>query len=184
MEVLNIVNDRANVKCKGYAFLASAGPNATLALGAVTHLSSTVDYANRKIYISNVLVNASVEQLRGYFEKFVEIESGPTGFDPAKFKGINNYHVVANSAAHGGGSSLSAGTKSDIVKAVDRICESFVWWWVDWECKFGWFDGRLGLGAYSGVGSGGSSGAILPRLGLGAYSSVDAGNRGSNGPML
>ncbi|CAA2963507.1 UBP1-associated 2A-like [Olea europaea subsp. europaea] len=146
--------------------LASAGPNAALALGAVTHLSSSVDYANRKIYISNVLVNASAQQLRGYFEKFGEIESGPTGFDPAKFKG------------------LSAGTKSDIVKAVDGICESFAWWWVDWECTFGWFDGRLGLGAYSGVGSGGSSEAILPRLGLGAYSSASAGNGGSNGQML
>ncbi|CAA2993249.1 UBP1-associated 2A-like, partial [Olea europaea subsp. europaea] len=117
IEVLNIVNDRATGKCKGYAFvtyktrqsakkllenpkinignrvascqLASAGPNAAPAPETVTHLPSSGDYANRKIYISNVPVNASAEQLRGYFEKFGEIESGPTGLDPAtgKFKG-------------------------------------------------------------------------------------------------
>ncbi|KAL2521587.1 UBP1-associated protein 2B-like [Forsythia ovata] len=116
IEELNIVNDRATGKCKGYAFvtfrtrqsakkllenpkinignrmvscqLASAGPNAPVP-GTVTQLPSSTDYANRKIYVSNVPVNASAEQLRGFFEKFGEIESGPTGLDPTtgKFKG-------------------------------------------------------------------------------------------------
>ncbi|CAA2975562.1 UBP1-associated 2B-like, partial [Olea europaea subsp. europaea] len=52
-----------------------------------------MDYANRKNYINNVPVNASAEQLRGYFEKFGKMESGPTGLDPAtgKFKGYANF---------------------------------------------------------------------------------------------
>ncbi|CAA2981542.1 UBP1-associated 2A-like, partial [Olea europaea subsp. europaea] len=115
IEDLNIVNDRATGKCKGYAFvtfknrqsakkllenprinisnrtascqLASAGPNA--APGTFTQPPSSTDYANRKIYITNVPVNANAQQLRGFFEKFGEIESGPTGLDPTtgKFKG-------------------------------------------------------------------------------------------------
>lgn len=117
IEDLNIVNDRVTGKCKGYAFvtfktrqsakkllenpkinignrtascqLASAGPNAAPAPGTVTQLPSSADFANRKIYISNVPANANAQQLRGFFEKYGEIETGPTGLDPTtgKFKG-------------------------------------------------------------------------------------------------
>ncbi|KAI3462028.1 hypothetical protein Pfo_018691, partial [Paulownia fortunei] len=118
IEDLNVVNDRTTGKCKGYAFitfrtrksakkllknprvkvgnritscqLASEGPGAPVAAGIVSqqHFSSS-DYPQRKIYVSNVPVNASVEKLRGFFDKFGEIESGPKGLDPntGKFKG-------------------------------------------------------------------------------------------------
>ncbi|XP_011097631.1 UBP1-associated protein 2A-like [Sesamum indicum] len=118
IEELNVVNDRNTGKCKGYAFitfktrksakkllknprvrvanritscqLASEGPAAPGAGGIVSqqHFSSS-DYPQRKIYVSNVPVNASAEKLRGFFEKFGEIENGPKGLDPTtgKFKG-------------------------------------------------------------------------------------------------
>ncbi|KAL6523720.1 hypothetical protein OROGR_017323 [Orobanche gracilis] len=112
---LNVVNDRATGKCKGYAFLtyktrksvkkllknpkvqvgnriascqlAAEGP---VAAGVVSqqHFPSS-DYSQRKIYVNNVPPNAGVDRLRAFFEQFGEIESGPKGFDPmtGMFKG-------------------------------------------------------------------------------------------------
>ncbi|XP_073044607.1 UBP1-associated protein 2B-like [Primulina eburnea] len=116
VEDLNVVMDRATGKCKGYAFvtfktrksaqkllkspriqignrtitcnLASAGPN-TSASGVVSHQHFSADFPQRKIYVNNVPMNASPEKLRSFFEKFGEVEHGPTGLDPntGKFKG-------------------------------------------------------------------------------------------------
>ncbi|KAG8383474.1 hypothetical protein BUALT_Bualt04G0017000 [Buddleja alternifolia] len=118
IEELNVVTSRDTGKCKGYAFLtyktrksakkllknprvqvgkrvvscqlASAGSAVPATGGIVSqqHFASS-DYPQRKIYVSNVLGHTSVERLRGFFEKFGEIESGPTGLDPVtgKFKG-------------------------------------------------------------------------------------------------
>ncbi|XP_073151260.1 UBP1-associated protein 2B-like [Henckelia pumila] len=116
VEDLNVVMDRTTGKCKGYAFvtfktrksaqkllkspriqignrmttchLASAGPNAS-ASGVVSHQHFSADFPLRKIYVSNVPVDASPENLRSFFQKFGEVEHGPTGLDPTtgKFKG-------------------------------------------------------------------------------------------------
>ncbi|KAL8478925.1 hypothetical protein ACS0TY_030712 [Phlomoides rotata] len=64
--------------------LAAAGP------GVVSQKNFPLpDFRQRKIYVSNVPVNASPERLRAFFEKFGEIENGPRGLDPTtgKFKG-------------------------------------------------------------------------------------------------
>ncbi|KAH6796676.1 hypothetical protein C2S52_021230 [Perilla frutescens var. hirtella] len=115
---LNVVSDRATGKCKGYAFvtykswksaknllknprvqvgsrftscqLASEGPPGPAAPGVVSQKQfSASDYPQRKIYVSNVPLNASPDKLRFFFEKFGEIESGPKGLDPVtgRFKG-------------------------------------------------------------------------------------------------
>ncbi|GFQ01053.1 ubp1-associated protein 2a [Phtheirospermum japonicum] len=108
IEDLNVVNDRATGKCKGYAFLtfktrksakillknpkvevgnritscqlASEGPAAPIPAGTA---------GVRKIYVNNVQANVSAERLKAFFEQFGEIESGPKGFDPmtGRFKG-------------------------------------------------------------------------------------------------
>lgn len=115
IEDLNVVSDRATGKCKGYAFvtfkswksardllknprvlvgnrliscqLASEGPPAA---GIVSQKQfSASDYPQRKIYVSNVPLNARPERLKVFFERFGEIESGPNGLDPmtGRFKG-------------------------------------------------------------------------------------------------
>ncbi|CAA0823577.1 UBP1-associated protein 2B [Striga hermonthica] len=115
IEELNVVNDRATGKCKGYAFitfrtrksarkllknpkvqvgnrvtscqLAAEGPAAP---GVVSqqHFPSS-DYPQRKIYVNNVPPNTNADRLRAFFEQFGEIENGPKGFDPTtgRFKG-------------------------------------------------------------------------------------------------
>ncbi|KAG6384603.1 hypothetical protein SASPL_155576 [Salvia splendens] len=118
IEDLNVVADRETGKCKGYAFLtfksfksvkkllknprvqvgnrltscqlASEGPPGPAAAGIVSQKQfSASDYPQRKIYVSNVPLNASPERLLTFFEKFGEIESGPKGMDPetGRFKG-------------------------------------------------------------------------------------------------
>ncbi|XP_042041784.1 RNA-binding protein P-like [Salvia splendens] len=118
IEDLNVVADRETGKCKGYAFLtfksfksvkkllknprvqvgnrltscqlASEGPLGPAAAGIVSQKQfSASDYPQRKIYVSNVPLNASPERLLAFFEKFGEIESGPKGMDPetGRFKG-------------------------------------------------------------------------------------------------
>ncbi|XP_057807046.1 RNA-binding protein P-like [Salvia miltiorrhiza] len=118
IEELNVVSDRATGKCKGYGFitfksmksakkllktptiqvgnrvtscqLASEGPPGPATAGIVSKKQfSASDYPQRKIYVSNVPLNASPEKLRVFFEKFGEIENGPKGMDPTtgRFKG-------------------------------------------------------------------------------------------------
>lgn len=72
--------------------LASEGPPGLSAAtpGVVSQKNFPLpDFRQRKIYVSNVPVNASPDRLREFFEKFGEIENGPRGLDPTtgKFKG-------------------------------------------------------------------------------------------------
>ncbi|KAL3613426.1 hypothetical protein CASFOL_042689 [Castilleja foliolosa] len=111
IEDLNVVNDRATGKCKGYAFLtfktrksvkkllknpkvevgnritscqlASEGPAAPIQAGVISQQNfPSSDYPQRKIYVNNVQANVSAERLRAFFEQFGEIENGPKGLDP------------------------------------------------------------------------------------------------------
>ncbi|KAL0432006.1 UNVERIFIED_CONTAM: UBP1-associated protein 2A [Sesamum radiatum] len=91
LSTVSLGTPRANLLSRFLGLmLASEGPAAPGAGGIVSqqHFSSS-DYPQRKIYVSNVPVNASAEKLRGFFEKFGEIENGPKGLDPTtgKFKG-------------------------------------------------------------------------------------------------
>ncbi|KAJ8770393.1 hypothetical protein K2173_015007 [Erythroxylum novogranatense] len=69
--------------------LASVGPVPTTAGGIVpgaASVSSTSDYTQRKIYISNVGAGLDPQKLTAFFAKYGEIEEGPLGLDKATGK--------------------------------------------------------------------------------------------------
>ncbi|XP_009795994.1 UBP1-associated protein 2A [Nicotiana tabacum] len=105
VEECNVVMDHNTGKAKGYAFVVfksrkSAdkalkkpqmtinGRVATCKLAAVkdTAVNGTMEFGNRKIYVSNVPRDVAPEKLRLFFENFGEIEAGPMGFDPTTGK--------------------------------------------------------------------------------------------------
>ncbi|KAK4485960.1 hypothetical protein RD792_008613 [Penstemon davidsonii] len=79
--------------CQLASTKSSAASTSSSVIVSQQHFSSSAtsssDYPQRKIYVNNVPVNTNVGKLRGFFERFGEIESGPTGLDPTtgKFKG-------------------------------------------------------------------------------------------------
>ncbi|RWW27683.1 hypothetical protein BHE74_00001824 [Ensete ventricosum] len=97
IEDCNVVIDRATGCAKGYGFvLFRSRAGAVEALKqpqkrirnrpvfcqfAIVGPASTGDTAGRKVYVSNVPANATLDKLRSFFSRFGEIESVPSGFD-------------------------------------------------------------------------------------------------------
>ncbi|XP_064956422.1 UBP1-associated protein 2B-like [Musa acuminata AAA Group] len=105
VEDCNVVIDRATGCAKGYGFvLFRTRAGAVKALKqpqkrirnrpvfcqfAAVGPASTGDTAGRKVYVSNVPANATLDKLRSFFSRFGEIEAVPSGFDmlTGKWKG-------------------------------------------------------------------------------------------------
>ncbi|KDP35205.1 hypothetical protein JCGZ_09364 [Jatropha curcas] len=101
IEECNVVTDKVTGKAKGYGFvLFKTRKGAAMALkdpkkninnrfascqlasiGPAANVGKDQEVGARKIYVSNVQVNADKEKLKAFLAKFGEIESGPIGFD-------------------------------------------------------------------------------------------------------
>lgn len=98
IEEFKLVTDKVTGRSKGYAFVMfktrKAAANAlktpqrkinnrvvSCQLASVGPVGPSAPVAERKIYVSNVQRDVDKEKLRGFFEQFGEIETGPLGFD-------------------------------------------------------------------------------------------------------
>ncbi|KAK9073632.1 hypothetical protein SSX86_007956 [Deinandra increscens subsp. villosa] len=99
IEDCNVIIDRVTGKAKGFGFVQFRSRKGAMkalkeprkkinnrtascqlaCLGSGT--VGTMDNSNRKIYVSNVQPDTDPDQLRAFFNKFGEIETGPLGFD-------------------------------------------------------------------------------------------------------
>ncbi|XP_020586632.1 UBP1-associated protein 2B-like isoform X5 [Phalaenopsis equestris] len=96
-----IVVDKVSGRNKGYGFVVFSNRSSAVkalkepekkigtrmtschlaSISYVARASSSKDFGQRRIYVSNVPTDVSPDKLKDFFATFGEIESGPTGFD-------------------------------------------------------------------------------------------------------